>query len=158
MRRRSKYHVGRLRVRAAELLAAEFPEWDVRPEDISPASGSWRTDWRNDVYRWELFTRLKTRTTRGDELPVVCGCWDTLTLFVRHCPRVGCQDDDGVIYLGRAPMKIRVTPQDIGYPEITVPGSLVKPLEDAERADSPAGWDALHLACIGHNFPRPLPT
>lgn len=93
MRRRKTYgahHVGRLRIRAAAILAKAFPEWDIYPEDISPARGAWRTDWRNDVYRWEVFTRLKQRARSGDAFPVVAGCWFTLTEFVRHAAKHGC--------------------------------------------------------------------
>lgn len=84
MRRYGKHHVGRLRIRAAKILNDNFPDWDVRPEDISPATGRCRSDWRQDIYRWELFT--KTRTG----LPVVCGSWDTLTRFVRLAAKHGC--------------------------------------------------------------------
>lgn len=87
--RRSKYHIGRLRIRAAAILAANFPEWDVQPEDISPATGRHRTDWRQDVYRWELFARLKRQDGRPNH-PVVCGCWETLTEFVRRAVKEGC--------------------------------------------------------------------
>ena len=44
--RNGSRHVGKLRIRAAKILNANFPEWDVRPEDIKPATGRWRTDWR----------------------------------------------------------------------------------------------------------------
>jgi hypothetical protein len=95
------HHVGRLRVRAAEILAVNFPDWDVRPEDIRPATGAWRTDWRLDVYRWELYSRLKRRDSHdGSELPVVAGCWDTLTEFVREAAERGCHLSDGTIYVG----------------------------------------------------------
>jgi len=99
MKPRKRYrahHVGRLRIRAAKILSASFPEWDVRPEDIKPATGAWRTDRRLDVYRWELFTRTRTG------LPVVCGCWGTLTDFVREAATDGCHvTRDGTIYPGK---------------------------------------------------------
>lgn len=101
-RARSTYragHVGRLRVRAAALLRASLPDLDVRPEDIVPATGCWRTDARFDVYRWELFTRLVRRGTGGQEIPVVAGCWDTLTRFVRQAAKAGCRlTEDREIY------------------------------------------------------------
>src|SRR5262245_17930167 len=91
--RRRKYHIGRLRIRAAALLAKAFPDWDVRPEDIVPASGSYRTCAYHDIYRWELFTRTRSG------IPVVCGSWETLTEFVRFSARFGCHmDTDDVIY------------------------------------------------------------
>lgn len=99
MKRRAN-HIGRLRIRAAAILGENFPEWDVYPEDISPATGRWRTDWRMDVYRWELFTRTKTDPKTGRNIPVVVGCWDTLTLFVREAARVGCHLSHDVIYTG----------------------------------------------------------
>jgi len=89
-------HIGRLRIRAAAILRANFPTWDVRPEDITPATGSWRTDIRLDVYRWELFSR----TLSG--YPIVCGCWDTLTKFVREAAKHGCYvTKDDIIYYGK---------------------------------------------------------
>ncbi len=94
--RRNKHHIGRLRIRAAKILAANFPELDVRPEDISPATGRPRSDWRQDVYRWELFTRTKTGAVR------VCHCWDTLTRFVKEASTNGChENDDGEIVVGK---------------------------------------------------------
>ena len=84
MRRRNKHHVGRVRIAAAKILAANFPDLDVRPEDISPASGRNRTDWRLDIYRWELFTRTK------DGLPAIFGSWERLTDFVRRARKNGC--------------------------------------------------------------------
>lgn len=56
------------------------------------------------------------------------------------------------------PLRIRVTPQDIGYPEITVPESLRTPLKEAERERTADAWDRLHLACVVHSFPRPAFT
>lgn len=95
-------HVGRLRIRAAKILSENFPEWDVYPEDVIPATGSWRTDIRNDVYRWELFTRLKRRNSSdGSELPVVCGCWLSLTAFVKEAAKNGCHLTDGEITVGK---------------------------------------------------------
>lgn len=93
MRRRA-HHIGRLRIRAAAILSANLG-YPVQPEDISPATGSWRTDWRLDVYRWELYTR----TASG--LPVVAGCWMTLTQFVPAAARDGCHIDDGEIVTGK---------------------------------------------------------
>lgn len=68
-----KHHVGRTRIKLAALLNKCFPEWDVRPEHLEPASGSYRTNRLLDVYCWELFTYTKTG------LPVVLGCFDTMT-------------------------------------------------------------------------------
>ena len=85
--KRNKHHIGRLRIRAAAILARNFPDWDVRPEDIVPASGRCRSDPLMDVYRWELFARTKAGLT------VVCGSWDTLTRFVRLAAKNGCSID-----------------------------------------------------------------
>jgi len=90
--KRNKHHVGRVRIKAAEILNRQFPEWEVQPEDIQPATGRHRSDWRQDVYRWELFTKTKTG------LPVVCGSWDTLTRFVRLAGKYGCAVEDREIY------------------------------------------------------------
>jgi hypothetical protein len=93
---KNKRHIGRLRIRAAKILSENFPEWDVQPEDIRPATGSWRTCPYHDVYRWELYTRTKTG------MPVVCGCWSTLTLFVKLASKYGCHlSRDGTIYEGK---------------------------------------------------------
>lgn len=92
-RRRRDYpahHVGRLRERAAAILRKQFPGWDVQPWDIKPATGHWRTDVRADVYRWELFTQTVPSPDTGRRLPVVCGCWETLTYFVRVASKAGC--------------------------------------------------------------------
>lgn len=95
MRRRA-HHVGRLRIAAAQILTRSlgFP---VAPADIHPATGAYRTNWRLDVYCWELFTQ----NARG--LPVVAGCWDTLTDFVRAARHTGCHVCDDVIYPGPQP-------------------------------------------------------
>ena len=90
------HHIGRVRMRAAKILSVAFPNWDIRPEDISPALGRYRTDWREDCYRWELFTKTKTG------LPVVCGCWLRLTDFVREAGKAGCHvTKDDEIYPGK---------------------------------------------------------
>lgn len=86
--RGGSHHVGRVRIAAAKVLNAAFPEWEVRPEDIDPGRGAWRTDWRQDVYRWELFTQYKSDGTRH-RMPIVCGSWQRLTEFVRNARRGG---------------------------------------------------------------------
>lgn len=98
-------HVGRTRRRAADILNKNFPDWDVRPEDIQPATGRWRTDWRLDVYRWELFSRLKQRNSYdGSELPVVCGSYERLKDFVKMATKYGCHvNDDREIYSSEPP-------------------------------------------------------
>ncbi len=98
--RRNKHHIGRLRIQAAKILARNFPDLDISPEDISPATGRNRSDWRMDVYRWELFTRTKLGR------PKVVGCWETLTNFVKLATIHGCHISDGEIHLGK-PVKSR---------------------------------------------------
>lgn len=89
--RRSAHHIGRVRIAAAKILTAGFG-FQVDPEDIKPATGSYRTDWRADVYRWELFAR-------NGSLPVVCASWMTLTEFVKKAKRKGFHvNDDSEIY------------------------------------------------------------
>jgi hypothetical protein len=101
-RRYTQHTIGKLRIRAAKILAANFPEWDVRPEDIKPVTGSYRTCSYHDVYRWELFTRKKKLTSNGGEFPVVCGCWLTLTDFVKAAAKDGCcVNRDSEIYPGK---------------------------------------------------------
>lgn len=84
MRRRSTYradHIGRLRIAAAKILSEGFG-FEVHPWDIKPAIGRPRSDWRQDIYRWELFAN-------NGRLPVVCACWLTLTDFVKQAKRNG---------------------------------------------------------------------
>lgn len=102
-RRYTQHTIGKLRIRAAKILNENFPEWDVRPEDIRPATGRWRSDFRMDVYRWELFSRLKQRSSYDrSELPIVCGCWETLTEFVKEASKNGCHvTKDREIYAGK---------------------------------------------------------
>lgn len=91
--RNGSRHCGRLRVAAAKILTDNLG-FDVNPEDIQPATGRYRTDWRQDVYRWELFAN-------NGRLPVVAGCWDTLTRFVREAKRRGCRIEDYEIVVNR---------------------------------------------------------
>lgn len=93
MRRRAS-HIGRLRIAAADILSRDLG-FRVDPSDIKPATGAWRTDWRLDVYRWELFTR------DDNNRYVVAGCWETLTEFVKQSKQHGCYMHDDVICLGK---------------------------------------------------------
>ncbi len=94
MARRRAHHVGRLRIAAAKILSQGFG-FQVEPSEIHPATGAWRTDVRLDVYRWELFTKNE----RG--LPVVAGCYDTLTEFVRVARQTGFHIHKDEIYAGQ---------------------------------------------------------
>jgi len=76
-------HVGRLRIAAAELLT-KYTDLDVRPEDIKPATGRHRNDWRQDVYRWEVFGRKKSG------MLWVGGCWLRMGDFVKATKAAGC--------------------------------------------------------------------
>jgi hypothetical protein len=87
----NKYHIGRTRIRAAALISKHFPEWIVAPEDIKPATGRNRSDWRMDVFRWELFAYERPG------LPLVLGSMQTLTEFVRLAAKYGIHVD----WLGR---------------------------------------------------------
>ncbi len=98
MRNRGKggsRHVGRTRIEAAKLLTM-YTDLDVRPEDIKPATGRYRTDWRQDTYRWEVFTRTKSG------MVWVGGSWQRLGDFVRECKREkACHyDSDCELYSG----------------------------------------------------------
>jgi hypothetical protein len=68
------------------LIDKHFPDWKTQPEDISPATGAWRTNWRLDVYRWELYAS-------NGKFPVVLGCWQRLTDFVRFGKKYGIKVD-----------------------------------------------------------------
>jgi len=92
MRRLNAYHIGRIRIAAAKILSKNLG-FAVYPEQISPATGRNRSDWRMDVYRWELFTH-------NGRLPVVVGSWDRLTDFVRRAKLEGCHIDDGEVVIG----------------------------------------------------------
>jgi len=89
--RRQKNHIGRLRIAAAEILSHGLG-YTVYPEDIVPATGRYRSDWRQDVYRWEVFAHNGT-------VPCVLHAWVTLGDFVKHARVAGWHvDGDGVIW------------------------------------------------------------
>jgi hypothetical protein len=77
-------HVGRLRIEAAKILSKSLG-FTVDPSNIVPVTGAWRTNAKLDVYRWELFTR------DSEGLALVAGCWDSLTDFVKHAKKHGCE-------------------------------------------------------------------
>jgi hypothetical protein len=54
-------------------------EWD----DLRPAKGAWRSNWRLDTYRWELYCTK-------DGQPFVAGCWWTMT----ECVKAGAVEYD----------------------------------------------------------------
>lgn len=87
---RSRNAIGATRIKLAKIVS-DCLGVECTPSDLYPAKGSWRTDRRLDVYRWEVVAKK-----RG--VPFVAGCWDTMTDCVKegavHCV-------DGVIYLGR---------------------------------------------------------
>ena len=84
-------HIGRVRVAAAKIISDSLG-MDVLPEDIVPASGRYRTDWRMDTFRWELQTPSAW-----------AGCWETLTSFVKASRRLGgCHISGGEIWPGKA--------------------------------------------------------
>ena len=94
--RGGSYHVGRVRIAAAKILNEAIPYIHVDPEDIKPATGSYRTDWHHDVYRWELFATMKTAKHVG-----WCGqSWQRLTEFVKNAKAGGkvTVDRDGEIW------------------------------------------------------------
>lgn len=76
----SRREPGRLRIAAAEILS-EGLGFYVHPADIIPVRGAWKSD---DVWRWELNV-LKDQQGR----PFHCGCWETLTEFVRRARKEG---------------------------------------------------------------------
>ena len=69
-------HIGRVRIRLAKIISRDLGI-DCKPEDLKPATGSYRTDWRQDVYRWEVFSKTKSG------LPFVAGCWDSMSDCVK---------------------------------------------------------------------------
>ena len=94
--RGGSHHVGRVRIAAAKLIT-KYTDLDVKPEDIQPATGSWRTDWRQDVYRWEVFTQTKLG------LVWVGASWQRLTEFVKETQKAGCchYNGDREFYSGK---------------------------------------------------------
>lgn len=89
-------HVGRVRIAAAAILNDAFPKIAVEPEDIQPATGRYRTDWRQDVVRWELFCCMRD----ARRVPFVGQSWQRLTEFVRNAKSGGkvTMSDDGDIW------------------------------------------------------------
>lgn len=93
--RRKKNHIGRLRIAAANILSDGLG-FTVYPEDIVPATGRHRSDWRQDVFRWEVFTH--------NGRPFVFHSWVTLTEFVKKARIAGFQvDRDDVIWPNQCP-------------------------------------------------------
>lgn len=88
-------HVGRVRIAAAKILNDAIPEISVKPENISPATGRHRTDWRQDVVRWEVFAYQK-----NSNVPWVGQSWQRLTEFVNNAKAGGVVtvDKDGDIW------------------------------------------------------------
>ena len=89
-------HIGRLRESVAAYLSREL-ERKIYPDDLRLPTGSWRTDIRLDVYRFEVYT--------GNTLTLpyyggVVGCWETLTEFYRYRHQ-GWFISDGVLYVGK---------------------------------------------------------
>jgi len=84
--RGGSHHIGRLRIKAAKILTENLG-FEIRPEEICPLTGSWRTDTRHDIYRWELFSHK-------NGVPFVAGCWSSLTDFVKQV-----SEKDGKCYV-----------------------------------------------------------
>lgn len=95
-------HVGRLRIKAAELLTAAFPQYDIKPEDIVPVTGHWL---KVDVYRWQVFAfRKDKKYTNGDRIPISLGCWYSLTSFVKDASKYGCTvNEHDEVYANESP-------------------------------------------------------
>lgn len=89
-------HIGKTRIAAAKLIT-QYTDLDVKPEDIQPATGRCRTDWRQDIYRWEIFTKTKLGCNW------VGASWQRLTEFVRETRKSGCchYNNDCEIYSGK---------------------------------------------------------
>lgn len=91
--RNGSRHVGRLRIAAAKILTKGLG-FEVLPEHIQPATGRNRTDWRQDIYRFEVFTY-------NGKMPVVVGCYWTLASFIKDSgPDKTCHIYDGELYPG----------------------------------------------------------
>lgn len=88
-------HVGRVRIAAAKILNDAIPEISFNPEGISPATGRHRTDWRQDVVRWEVFAYRKNSDVRW-----AGQSWQRLTEFVHNAKAGGVVtvDRDGDIW------------------------------------------------------------
>jgi len=79
--------MGRVRNRLVRLLEAQgFCDIDLRA-----AQGSWRTDVRLDVYRWEGTGRVTKRSDLPVGMFVTFASWDTMT----SCVRRGVELDKG---------------------------------------------------------------
>lgn len=87
--RRDAKHVGRVRIKLAELLTealkAEHIPWkcrEVEPDDLDPNQGYWRIDHRADVMRWTgtVYVQLaEDAPWRG--MPI--GSWHTMSELIR---------------------------------------------------------------------------
>jgi len=79
--------MGKIQERLVRLLEAQgFNDIELRA-----AQGSWRTDVRLDVYRWEGTGRVEKRSDLPAGLSVMFASWDTMT----SCVRRGIELDKG---------------------------------------------------------------
>jgi len=84
-RKRERNGPGRVKIKLAKLLTEvlqeRYPGIVVDPELLIDAKGSWRTDWRHDVYRWES---LSIPIPGNNVLSVHLASWSTMTSLVKH--------------------------------------------------------------------------
>lgn len=97
MRFRNRNNIGRTREKLAAMLEAALRETDfsrgcvsrgvseftVDPSDLRAAQGRYRSDWRQDSYRWEATAYAATaHSKRG--FPAFFCSYDTMTNCVRY--------------------------------------------------------------------------
>ena len=79
--------IGRIRAALPDVLVKAFADKgltaEFEAEDLRPATGSWRTDFRLDVYRWEGQGRLFFPDD-GIWLPITVDSYCTMTDCVRY--------------------------------------------------------------------------
>jgi hypothetical protein len=68
----------------SERLASLIESVGFRNVVLRPAKGAWRTDVRQDVYRWEGSAVTHGYAQLPDGLDVSLASWDTMTDCVRH--------------------------------------------------------------------------
>ena len=82
---RSSKHVGRVRLRLAEMIRQEVEKLGVKvrvdPSKLWPNQGYWRIDYRADVMPWEGVVEIQLETGKWQRISV--HSWSTMTDCIR---------------------------------------------------------------------------
>ena len=90
-KRRTRLGQGRLAQRVMQILE----DAGYEPDCLRPAKGFWRTAMA-DVFSWEVHLKI-------DGFVKCCGCWQTMTQFVKLAGKYGFTVDDDEIWANQKP-------------------------------------------------------